>query len=315
MKPNIAILGANSHIAKGLILNFLKKNNYSLNLYSTAPDNARNFLQSIDRDCRIFDGYSSFLQNKHDVLINCIGVGSAPKLKGNYCKYFTVTETFDNLALEYIFKWSNALYVSLSSGAVYGKLYSSPAKEESVNCIKVNKISADEYYSIARLNSETKHRSFNDYKIVDLRIFSYFSRYMDVEDRYFINELIEFLGNKRTFFTSSHNIIRDYIHPEDLFCLIDKCIHVNKINAAYDAISAKPVDKMTILEYFSSIYGLKYEFVSELPNSSATGMKNIYCSSYNAASEVGYSPQYTSLETIQMESEYLVRKEDNEPKT
>ncbi len=313
MKPNIAILGANSHIARGLIFNFLKKNNCSLNLYSTSPDKTRNFLQAINKDCKIFDGYSSFLKNKHDVLINCIGVGAAPKLKGNYSKYFTITETYDNLILEYLFKWTNALYVSLSSGVVYGTLYSSPTEEDSLNCIKVNKIKEEEYYAIARLNSETKHRSFKNYKIVDLRIFSYFSRYMDVEDGYFINELMECLLNKRTFFTSSNNIIRDYIHPEDLFCLIDKCIHTNKINAAYDAISAKPVDKMTIIEYFSSTYGLKYQFIHDLPDSSATGMKNIYCSSYNAASAIGYFPQYTSLEAIQLESKYLI-KDDRQKK-
>jgi len=307
MKPNIAILGANSHIARGLILNFLKEKNFSLNLYSTSPDKTRNFLQAINGDCRIFNGYSSFLKNKHDVLINCIGVGAAPKLKGDYSKYFTVTETFDNLILEYLFKWTDAIYVSLSSGVVYGTLYSSPAEEESVNSIKVNKIKEEEYYAIARLNSEAKHRSFKNYKIVDLRIFSYFSRYMDVEDGYLINELIECILNKRTFLTSSSNIIRDYIHPEDLFYLIDKCIHANKINAAFDAISAKPVDKMTIIEYFSSTYGLKYQFIHDLPDSSATGMKNIYCSSYNAASAIGYFPQYTSLEAIQLESKYLIK--------
>jgi len=307
MKPNIAILGANSHIARGLIFNFLKNNNCKLSLYSTSPEKAKKFIQAINGDCQIYKGYSSFLKNKHDVLINCVGVGSAPKLKGNYFKYFTVTETYDNLVLEYLFNWSNSIYVSLSSGVVYGNLYSSPAEAESVNCIKVNKIRTDEYYSIARLNSETKHRSFKDYKIVDLRIFSYFSRYMDVDDQYFINELMDCLINKRTFFTNPDNIIRDYIHPDDLFCLIDKCIHVNRINAAYDAISAKPVDKMTILEYFSSRYGLKYEFIDELPHSSATGIKNIYCSSHNAASSIGYFPQYTSLETIQMEARFLIR--------
>lgn len=312
-KPKIAIFAATSHIAKGLINNFLRSNEFSLHLYTRSPDKVRGFLaeagKSIDGDCVIHEGYGGLTKFSYDVIINCVGVGTEKKLQGNYSVYFTVTEEYDNLVIGYLLNnCRDALYISISSGAVYGKNFSAPVEENTVNGIRVNHIATENYYSIARLNSEAKHRSFKDLRIIDLRVFSYFSRFIDLTDGYFITEVMDCILNKKVFITNSMNIIRDYVHPEDLFSIVGKCIGAGKLNEAFDVTSAKTVEKKEILDYFSLEYGLRYEVSRSLNHVSATGSKNIYCSNYNNALKIGYKPKFSSLDAIKQESKYILNK-------
>lgn len=310
-KLKIAILGSTSHIAKGLINNFLNGGEVSWHLYTRSPDKVRSFLDAIGKspgkNCVIHEGYKNFTKFSHDVIINCIGVGTLNKLRGNYTNYFMVTEEYDNLVIGYLHNnCPNALYISLSSGAVYGREFSAPVEENTVNSIKVNHVTNEDYYSIARLNSEAKHRAFKDLNIVDLRIFSYFSRFIDLADNYFITEVLDCILNKKVLVTDNVNIVRDYVHPEDLFSIIRKCMDAGKINVAFDVTSAKPAEKREILDYFLLEYGLKYEIGRSLSHVSATSSKNIYCSKYNKALGIGYKPKFSSMDTIKQESKYIL---------
>lgn len=311
-KSKIAILGSTSHIAKGLINNFLQGGEFSLYLYTRSPEEVRSFLgaigKSTENDCVIHEGYGNFIKCSHDVVINCVGVGTLSKLRGNYSEYFTITEEYDNLAIGYLCNsCPDALYISFSSGAVYGREFSAPAQENTVNSIRVNHVAAEDYYAIARLNSEAKHRSFKNLKIVDLRIFSYFSRFIDLTNGYFITEVMDCILNKKVLVTDKLNIVRDYVHPEDLFSIIRKCMDAGKINEAFDVASSKPVGKREMLDYFSSVYGLKYEIGRSLSHASPTGSKNIYCSNYNNAACIGYKPAFSSMDTIKQESKYILK--------
>lgn len=310
-KLKVAILGSTSHIAKGLIDNFFQSEEFSLHLYTRSSDKVHSFLSAIgkfsDKDYVIYEGYDNFLKNFYDVVINCVGVGTSNKLNGDYSQYFTVTEEYDNLAIEYLRdKKSDTLYISFSSGAIYGKEFKAPAEENTANNIQANHIMPEDYYSIARLNAEAKHRSFKNLKIIDLRLFSYFSRFIDLTDNYFMVELINCVLNKKVFITDDVNIVRDYVHPKDLFSMIHKCMKVGNINTAFDVISAKPVEKKEILDFFSTEHGLKYEIGRSLAYVSATGQKNIYYSNYNKAVSIGYKPVFASMDAIKEESKYIL---------
>ena len=313
-KLKIAILGATSHIAKGLIYNFLQNGEFSLHLYIRKSDKVNqihHFLDTIKKTVAksyiIHKGYNDFLKCSYDVVINCIGVGTISKLQGDYTKYFTVTEEYDNLVINYLHNYHpKALYIGFSSGAIYGREFSAPVQENTTNCIRVNHITPQDYYSIVRLNSEVKHRAFKNLNIVDLRLFSYFSRFIDLSDDYFIVEVINCILNKKVLKTNKMNIVRDYIHPKDLFSLIRKCIKVDKINGAFNVVSLKPVSKWEILDYFSSEYGLKYKIIPSLNYTSATGSKNIYYSTYNNAARLGFKPVFNSMDAIKEESKYIL---------
>jgi nucleoside-diphosphate-sugar epimerase len=310
-KLRIAILGSTSHIAKGLIHNFLKIGESSLHLYTKSYDRLLNFLASIkkypDSDCFIWNGYSNFADLSFDIIINCVGVGTPDKLDGKFYNWFAVTEEYDNLVLMHLCNnCPDAIYISLSSGAVYGRDFSAPVNEDSVNRVRVNHVTSEDYYGIARLNAEAKHRAFSELNIIDLRIFSYFSRFMDLTDSYFITEVLNSILNDRTLITNSHNIVRDYLHPDDLFTAITKCIKAGKMNAAFDVNSASPVGKMEILDYFSREYGLKYEVSQGFGSASGTGVKNIYCSDNKKIFSVGYKPGFSSIEGIKHEAKYIL---------
>ena len=134
-----------------------------------------------------------------------------------------------------------------------------PRREEgSVNRLQVNHVIPEDYYGIVRINAEAKHRAHCNLRIIDLRIFSYFSRYINLTDGYFITDVMEAILSNKVLVTNSTNIVRDYLHPEDLFAMVVKCIHAGKINQAYDVNSSCPVAKQEILDYFASEYGLKY---------------------------------------------------------
>ena len=311
-KSKIAIFAATSHIAKGLINNFLHSGKFSLDLYTRSTDKVRSFLgtigKSTDKDCIIHQSYRDFLKCSYDVIINCVGVGTLNELQSDFTQYFTVTEEYDNLVIGYLrHHHPDALYISFSSGAVYGRNYSAPMSKNTMNSIRVNHITTEDYYAIARLNAETKHRAFNYLRIVDLRLFSYFSRFIDLTDNYFITEALDCILNKKIFITNKINIVRDYVHPKDLFSIIRKCMAASKINEAFDVTSAKPVEKREILDFFSRKYGLKYKIDRSLNHVSATGSKNIYFSKYNKASRIGYKPKFSSMETIKKESKNILK--------
>lgn len=310
-KTRLAILGATSHIAKGLIFNFLQKKGVTLHLYARVPRAVRGFIESLgctkNKDIIVHDGYADFLEDSYDAIINCIGVGTAKKLSKDYSKYFTVIEEFDNLAISYLRdKNLQTLYISFSSGAVYGRRSVGPFDENTVNGIMVNHVAKEDYFAIARLYCETKHRSLGDLNIVDLRLFSYFSRFIDLTDDYFITDLLRCILEKNVLLTDDKDIVRDYLHPADLFSAVEKCLAAGKINGVFDITSVKPVSKAEILEYFSREYGLKYK--TGRPTGSTTGFKDIYYSKCSMAASIGYRPSFSSMDAIKQEAKYILNR-------
>jgi nucleoside-diphosphate-sugar epimerase len=306
----VSIMGAGSHIAKGLILNLLSHGDFILKLFTRSPDSINSFLAASNMktkgSCEIFGGYREFKKTASDVIINCIGTGTL-KQKGAYTDYFIIGEEYDNMVISCLRdNLPDALYISFSSGALYGRNHMGPVNENTINQIRVNHVTSEDYYAISRLNSEAKHRAFNTLKIVDLRIFSYFSRFINLTDGYFITDVMDCILKNKTLVIDDIEIVRDYVHPEDLFKLIKLLMSYGKTNSAIDVYSAKPVSKREILNYFSANYGLKYTVNPVIVNISPTGMKTIYYSENPKAAEFGYVPTYSSLEGIAAEAKYLI---------
>ncbi len=303
----IAIMGATSHIAKGLVYRFLKGRKDHLYLFVRSAEKIESFLEATGTrgsgNYSVCADYREFPSFSYDAIINCVGVETRNKDNCDFTRYFTVTETFDNLAIGYLKDINpSALYISFSSGAVYGKGFSNPADESSENRVLVNGVVPEDFYGIVRLNAEAKHRAYQDLRIVDLRIFSYFSRYINLSDGYFITDVMQAILHGKTLITDSTNIVRDYLHPQDLFSMIVKCIEAGKINQAIDVSSSRPAAKQEILDYFASSYGLEYQRQDFSENRSATGAKTNYFSTCDRASGLGYIPRFSSMDTIREEA-------------
>jgi nucleoside-diphosphate-sugar epimerase len=302
----IAILGGTSHIAKGLILNFIQKQGYELFLFVRSQERMGEFMDEIGCDKNIqIKQFSELNVERYDVLINCVGISVSRDAESNIRHIFDLTEKYDNIIIDYLIKNPSSLYISFSSGAIFGTEFNQPVDASSQAKWDINNIKETDYYGIAKLNSEAKHRSLRNHNIVDLRVFGYFSRFIDLHSRYLISHILTCVKEKSVFITDNTNIVRDYIAPDDLFQLVEKCVENKKLNDVYDAYSLKPVSKFEIIDHFIKNYGMKHEVKENIDLSSAMGKKINYYSTNNKARDIGYIPRYTSLECIIRETQAM----------
>ena len=211
-----------------------------------------------------------------------------------------LTEDFDQLILDYLKNNSDVKLINFSSGAVYGEEINSP-----INDTTPFSLNAHSQYAIANIQSETRHRNLAEFNIIDLRLFSFFSRFMDLNTRFLISEIISSINQKKKFITNEFDFYRDYIHPEDLCLFVKKCIYKNTINDVFDLYSKKPIGKFDLLDSLRDNFGLQYQVVPNSGFSSPTGFKENYYSKSRKAKLLGYEPQYSSIETIVNEMKYF----------
>jgi nucleoside-diphosphate-sugar epimerase len=294
MNKRIAILGATSHIAKGLIDNFCEDKANKLYLFARSTDRVKDFLISINCGgvCKV-KPLAEFGKDQYDVIINCVGIGDPALLKDTGASILELTEAYDNLILNYLKNNKKSIYINFSSGAVY--------------YANVNALDEACFYSIAKLNSEAKHRSYPGLKIMDLRVFAYFSRFIDLKSKYLITGIINSIRRGKVFKTGKNNIVRDYTGPQDLFSLVRCCIKKGS-NGAYDVYSQKAVRKFDLLKSFHKEFGLNYDISEATSPASVTGAKEIYCSKNRKAKELGFKPKYDSLKLLIRETEDILGK-------
>jgi nucleoside-diphosphate-sugar epimerase len=295
----ISILGARGQIARSLISLYMAKGElFNLELYSREPE----ILISEIKGAKVYPS-EDFIRNDHEVIINCIGISNLKGMKNSGREVFNIHETWDNLILEYLKRNKNALYINMSSGAVYGKYFQNPVTENSCLLNGVIEILPADFYAVSKLNSEAKHRSFEKMSIVDLRIFSYIDKFIDFNSNFLVSEILKAIKGKQIFITDVQNISRDYIHPEDMMQIIDLVIKQWKkdglINDTFDTYSKNPITKMDMLKSLAEKFNFKYEIETETNiDSSATGFKMNYYSVNKKLKKLGYEPRYSSLEAI-----------------
>ncbi len=299
-KRTIAIMGANSQIARCLTEFYASQPNLRLELFSHRPALCQAFLHRQKLLANVYEGYGGFSDCQFDLLVNCVGAGNPTELQDHYLRWFEILETYDNLALTQLRnKCPEALYVNFSSGAVYGRRGLAPAGEDSCNCLAVNNIDSKDYYALIRLNSEAKHRAHHALRIVDLRIFSFFCRHTPPEAGYFLSDILSALLSGEVLRTNPGEMMRDYVHPKDLWALIELCDQQESLNCALDVYSAAPCCKSELLSLFQREFNLRYEYSSL--ESGPNGSCDIYYSLHQAAAALGYRPSHTSLAGLRQE--------------
>ncbi len=295
----ISILGARGQIARSLISLYIEKSELSgLALYSRDPEKLRLEI----KDAVVYSS-EDFPRHNHDVIINCIGIPTVKGVPNRASDVFDIHERWDNLILQYLNRNQKALYISMSSGAVYGRNFQNPVDETCCLLQGITEISPADFYGVSKLNCEAKHRAHEKFSIVDLRIFSYISRFIDFNSNFLVSEILTALRNKKIFMTNDHNIARDYLHPEDMMQILSLIIKrwqkTGFINDVFDVYSKKPITKMDLLESLAKKFNLQYEIKKELHvDASATGFKMNYYSVNKKLEKIGYEPRYSSLNAI-----------------
>ncbi|BFT75363.1 NAD-dependent epimerase/dehydratase family protein [Paenibacillus sp. P36] len=304
----IAILGATGHIAKNLIYYLSKEEKYNLVLFARSVSKIEHFLNDNLLMKSKFTLYNMehFSLYSYDVIINCIGIVDSTKSKKEQQQVFTVTEKYDNLILNYLHSYSKALYINLSSGAAYSTEFDQAVDQNTKSEIEINNLLPTHSYGITKLYTEAKHRAFDNLNIVDLRVFSFFSRFIDINSKFLLTDIIQCLREDKVLRTNNINIVRDYIHPKDFIELIKLCISKQVVNDVFDVYSLGPISKFDILNYFVEEYGLKIENDNSYSLTSPSGVKNNYYSINTKSKTVLlYYPIYTSLECIKEEIRYI----------
>jgi nucleoside-diphosphate-sugar epimerase len=306
-KMKIAILGATSQIAKDLILSFSMHKEYEFSLFARNIELLKKWTEIIGlnenyQTCE----YSRFSSaQNYDVIINFVGIGDPVKAQNMGSDIFKITQQYDEMVLEYLKHNKETKYIFLSSGAVYGGDYENPVNKNTLATVDINNLKSTDWYAIAKLYAEARHRSLLDFSIVDVRVFNYFSHTQDMNARFLITDLIRALKGEEVFRTSSENIVRDFFTPPDFYALIQAVIDFKLTNLVLDCYTKLPVKKFDLLSEVESRFGLKYSIESSINTINATGSKMNYYSVNRAAEKVGYKPKNTSLEGIIQEINLL----------
>ena len=310
---NIAILGATSNIAKDLIFSFVKKNTeFNISLFSRDNSKVKAWVENkkIRNNISLIGLYSDFSnKDKYDVILNFVGIGDPAKAIEMGSSILDITHIFDTMAIEYLNKNPSTMYFFLSSGAVYGhENFSVNVNEFTEARFTINNLKPQDCYSIAKLHAECRHRSLSDKSIVDIRVFNYINSSIDINSRFLIADALRSIKNKHDFKTSSKNIIRDYIGPDDFYNLIISLIMYGELNDSIDCFTKLPIDKFSMLDMLKKEFGLSYCIEDSEMGLNATGAKNNYYSENFRAEKYGYKPLYTSSDTIKRESELILKK-------
>ena len=301
---SIAILGCTGHVGKNLIFNFKKEKKFDLFLFSRDEQKIKKIITNFNlKDHFTIKNYEQFNESKYDAIINCIGLSDPAKIIEVNNSILEITEKYDNMILDYLKKYPLVNYVNFSSGAVYGVNFISPANDSSRIEIPNYKISP---YTLSKIKSEIKHRKLKNFNIIDVRLFSFFSRFMDINTKFLISEVVSSIKYNKKFVTNKIDIYRDYINPKDLFNFLKICINLNS-NCALDTYSKQPISKFSLLNYLEKHYNLKYEIQENYITKSPTGNKKNYFSESRTATKFGFIPKFTSIETISQELNHLIQ--------
>lgn len=296
MKNPIAILGATSQLAKDFIRQAYKNFQLDFRLYARSPDKIIVFQQEENFHYPAFS-LNHFGEEKYSAIINFIGVGDPARAKAMGADIFDATLNMDQKALAYLVENPSTTYIFMSSGAVYGTDYLRPVSKDTPSLVPINHLQTHNYYSIAKLYAEARHRALPEYPIFDIRIFNYISRTLDLNARFLITDMINAIRTKTTFETDNQEIVRDFLHPRDFCHLIQTCLNTPK-NMPLDAYSKAPISKLDLLKALQDNFGLKYRLVDTINAVNATGRKPFYYSENRDATQLGYTPKHDSLSGI-----------------
>lgn len=303
---HIAILGATSQIARDLVSTAAATGSHRFSLYARRPDAVHQWAQRAGLGPDIIQQVQGFQAFGHgtayDAIINFVGVGDPGAAQSMGASILDITLEFDNLALSYIKRLPSTRYLFLSSGAAYGSDFRSPADDQTPARFDINHLRDQDWYGVAKFHAECRHRALPGLPIVDLRVFSYFSRAQDLSSRFLISDMLRAIREATVLKTSTGSLVRDFLHPSDFLRLTQAVLSAPPTNAALDTYTLEPTDKQALLASMQHHFGLQYEAVQDFAGVNATGHKSHYYSLNRRAEAFGYRPRLTSLEGVVAEA-------------
>ena len=179
----IAILGATGYVGRSLAVMLASDPRARLSLFVRDVARAEGTLRAL--------GVPESVQIHHigtlhmhgaDVIVNATGIGSPLALQGNPRAIFEVTESMDALVIAYCKRYPGVRVFNISTGAIYGGRCGEPLLKAAEATFDPDAVRVADFYAVAKLASELKHRAYPEMPIIDLRLFSFFSAQVDAID-------------------------------------------------------------------------------------------------------------------------------------
>ncbi len=300
---HIAILGASGHIGTALAHEYAQRTGARLDLYTRRPEfiEARTASWSPRAEIRCRPLAALELSDV-DLVVNALGAGDPEKIKALGNSIVSLTLEWEAAITQALAASPRALYVFLSSGAVYGRLVDEGAGRDGRVSFAVNEWRSDEVYGLAKFVAEAAHRARPDRRILDVRIFEFVSPFIDVGGRYFLSELFASLVDGTVFRTGAADMVRDYVDGTDLAALIDCFLLRSDANLAVDIFTLRPAAKFEILERLAPL-GLRFEIDPAIP---PPAQRTTYASRHHIAAEFGYKPRTAAADNVQAVAEQVL---------
>jgi nucleoside-diphosphate-sugar epimerase len=290
----IAIWGITGHVGQALYHTAVEKG-IECHGYVRDLDKARLLLPQ-----GVYSHFEDFPSKQYDILINAVAAGFVTD-----ALIFDILEHWSRKLLLFSRENPSCVCFNISSGAVYGDNFDTPADDNTSFLLTPNNIKSEQLYGIAKLFCEQRNRANPGLPIVDLRMFAFFTRYMDIRQPFFMSDIIKALLSDDVFETAPNDFERDFIHPSDLLNMILICSE-KKNNGCFDLYSCGPIKKSEIIALFEKHYGLKVKYGQAW--TSATGTKTKYFSQSRKAAELGYFPVYTSKDILLRETDAILQR-------
>lgn len=296
----VAVLGANSQIGQDYIENLLIKSQADLYIFSRQPGLLRTQIPLEYKERVKSLGYEDFGFHKYDLIVNFVGASNPNQISAMGHEIFQITNHYDELVVQYLKKFNNAFYIFISSGAAYGDIFSAgPAEELTQSIFDFNDLQTSQYYGASKYFAEKRHRELTDLKILDLRIFSYFSKGQDLSSALLLSEIIRSIKSGSSLKTNQDNLYRDYIGADDFYNLIECSLSTGGINASVDGYSLGPIGKIDMLNNLKNEFGLRFSFDGE-PINSPSNKKFYYSLKRRQLVDMGYAPKLDSMGLVKI---------------
>jgi nucleoside-diphosphate-sugar epimerase len=299
----IAILGASGHIAKSLIDYYWQHDRSkvsALYLFARTPEKVNRWLDahgiSIPNKCR---GLSELSEGSFDLVLNAIGTTNSADVQRLGAQVFDTALEHDETVLRYIKGNPACRYCFLSSGAVYGRDFSEPVQQTTLARHSINSTTEIDWYGVSKFCVEARHRAQSNFAIVDIRIFSYFSSWIDLAQPFLLTDALRAISNNSVLHTDASDFWRDYVGAADLAQLLDCIMSVAPCNLAVDLYSREPIRKQQVLDFLSRNFCLRY--TKEGSRADVPSNRAMYFSKNHIAAGWGYSPDLGSQQLLEIE--------------
>jgi nucleoside-diphosphate-sugar epimerase len=245
----ILFIGGNSHIAKSILAENLFNEIFIISRNKKKIINFCN-LNKVSTKITFLD-YESFKNERFELIVNFASPGYPEDISSTKNNIIKFTKDINRRVIEYLLLNKKTKYIFISSGIV------------NKNITKKDK---QYFYYKSKLDIEKNNLSQKELRIYNLRIYSYISKFIDLNKNFFLSLIINSIKKNKKIKINNNDFTRDFIGPKELISFIKYVLKNDLEKCSIDISSNKFVTKKDLLKFFKKNYHLKYDLIKTISN-------------------------------------------------